>query len=777
VSRISRAWSSIVLVLAVSGALWWGMSGDAPPEDARSNHATDAAPRMEPRRRLEPRPMDAAKQVERDAFEIQIVDAEGMPRPGAPWWIVASAASSTTSVVERFVCANRVLAHGVSDARGFALAAIELPADGVRVVSHDKNGSLAVSAVAGVEAPASALIVRLPPLFAGAPSGIVETEGHEPLGGVTAALKLRLAIDPASAWPLRLEARSDPAGELALPMRASAPAVLTGTIELEKTGYVALGGRTLGAARPVDSLGRPVFSMRAAGELVIRFSSVTSEEALPIFEGMLVFDGAAAPVRFRADESGEARVLAPDLPEAHVWILTEGWHVARLRGAEPAKGHLGRCSILGGQPRRMEVLVAPDRALRGRLEMAYDGSPAAGVDVVAHGVEAPDSVEGNQVFAARARRAVTDAAGAFAIDRVAAGYWRLEIESSKVFVDERANRSRWPAANPFRERFERGAAPTVVLNAESRQLEIQVFDDVETPELVVVVSAAGGIAGRLRDPAARGVAGAEIIAELAGWSRRDGRSIDYAQRLTATSDAQGDFAFHDVAPGTWSLRAEKAGYPDAVRGPLTVEGGRTTTAELALEAGVFATVRVKSVDPSLVYGIDVVAMEYPTPIVWPLRHVAARARTDGKGEARVGPLRAGRYEVALQDLRTLGLSPIGPSSQSIAVATAAPPPVELEVALAMKMTGQVIDVYERAVWKAQLMVKPDGAGDERAIEVRADENGAFELWVPERLPYRIMWINVPSQPGSTGKLGANALVVSGDLLMPGDARHTIICRY
>ena len=96
----------------------------------------------------------------------------------------------------------------------------------------------------------------------------------------------------------------------------------------------------------------------------------------------------------------------------------------------------------------------------------------------------------------------------------------------------------------------------------------------------------GAIAGRVADPAGKGIAGAVIVA------------VSEAGPRTAVTDEQGDFLLPYVKPGNYSVRVEApGGFNSAIQNDVVVGLNQRTTLSFTLEPGKVETITITGKSP------------------------------------------------------------------------------------------------------------------------------------------------------------------------------------
>jgi protocatechuate 3,4-dioxygenase beta subunit len=280
----------------------------------------------------------------------------------------------------------------------------------------------------------------------------------------------------------------------------------------------------------------------------------------------------------------------------------------------------------------------------------------------------------------------------------------------------------------------------------------------------------------------------------------------------AITGPDGRFTFDQIAPGTYRVDAQKAGFApldDAVRPTVTVTAGQSTDVNLQLQRG--AAITGKVLDPSgepLTDARVMVLRRTPVPagVVRGLpampRLIPASgsgAQTNDLGEFRVAGLAPGEYFVAVSPRSVAMFGPAGSSpvrdqkaarttlpttyypgttdqaaAQPIAVAAGAEVGnifLTMQPVPAFRVSGIVVDEDGKAVGDAMVMLMGDPRSGAMAMGAvgnsvsRAD--GQFDIDAVPAGTYRANASIIMRGGGAGGGTGAVSVGASGDVASSG----------
>jgi hypothetical protein len=511
--------------------------------------------------------------------------------------------------------------------------------------------------------------------------------------------------------------------------------------------------------------------------LELWFRSVDAA-APPLLEGSVTFEQSRTALRFHANADGRALVVgAPWDDHGCVSISTPGWHVVLPPSSSAVDARMGRLALPTQAPRSLEILVAPNTSIQGRLFSARDASPIVGLTVRARG-PGPARVLGEVVTSGFAtREATSDPDGRFAIMDVTPGLWRLELDSAEHFVD--AGATPIPPADILSSLVRRGpSASGVTLDAQSGLVSVQVVEGVECPEVSIAVTTAGALAGRIRDARGPWLADAHVQAEVPGWSNTsaDGRLPDpFIARAQTRSAGDGSYELKGLRPATWKIRIRNRGLPDVVT-DVAIRGGETATRDFVVEPGLMIDVLLVGDGTVSTAGLKVVAYEVGAPLVLPLRDLVATEISDMNGQAALGPLRKGRYQIRLVELDVHGVAVVGPSTVDVEVSSTSLR-IEIPVTAAKRLGGRVVDGEGTSVVGPSLLFLAEGAPMSEAFAVQADLEGRFETFIGKDGPFDILLVSIPDQPGAKPRKSPAARVTSATTLRPSPFDQTVVIDY
>lgn len=202
------------------------------------------------------------------------------------------------------------------------------------------------------------------------------------------------------------------------------------------------------------------------------------------------------------------------------------------------------------------------------------------------------------------------------------------------------------------------------------------------------------LAGRVLDEHGEPLADARVLLEPAGGDRHDPRAA-----RTVRNGSDGGFAFADVAPGAWSLRAERDDkVPSEAVAVEVVSGARREGLELVL--------RRAAVIDGVLFGPHGAPVN--GALVWArviegdaVRRAERQVLTDTHGRFRVGDLRPGLVELW------------APRVEPVTIATAVGRTVEvsLHVRTPARVSGRVLEADGKPVAGGQIDVVNHDSGD------------------------------------------------------------------
>jgi PKD repeat protein len=141
---------------------------------------------------------------------------------------------------------------------------------------------------------------------------------------------------------------------------------------------------------------------------------------------------------------------------------------------------------------------------------------------------------------------------------------------------------------------------------------------------VTVTAATGGVQGTVKDDAGRPLAGATVRLLLGS-----------TEVASTTTDANGAFAFAEIAPGGYNVRAELAGFTSQTA-DVTVVAGSTASRDLVLSSA-------PSGLPAWVLPVGIVAI---LVAVLAIAGIAMRRRKRKPGAASEGPASDGKKKAS-----------------------------------------------------------------------------------------------------------------------------------
>ena len=289
-----------------------------------------------------------------------------------------------------------------------------------------------------------------------------------------------------------------------------------------------------------------------------------------------------------------------------------------------ATGYAPRClaepvHAAGGIPATVDLTLLPGAAVRGTVT-GPSGGPLAGVQVyVGASADSPDNM------------AVTDANGRYEVRSLTSGPQLACFDTSTVVPTRADPTGAASACAPGRFRVQAGLVRTGI----DRRL-----------------GRAGGLTGRVLDPAGRPVPYADVIALSAAPDA-------WGMSWQALAEADGRYTVPGLAAGAYYLCAQPVttAQPDCPERTRAVRvGALTRGADIRLARTAAVTVQVRDADGHPVTGVDAAVLERCTdpfscntyPVFGPARvDVAASDVTGAGGTVTLSGLQAGRYAVCL----------------------------------------------------------------------------------------------------------------------------------
>ena len=204
-----------------------------------------------------------------------------------------------------------------------------------------------------------------------------------------------------------------------------------------------------------------------------------------------------------------------------------------------------------------------------------------------------------------------------------------EVPFLEVFADEMglAEISEIPLGQPFSIEVSRPGSV-------AQSLEQEPFDPGETREEVVLLQAAGHVAGVVLDESGRPISEATVwLGGLEDLMRPHWRG-PFREALT---DRWGRFQFADLPPGRNTFLAWAEGFLVQQSPVFRIVRGQTTTVELSLIAGARHSGRVVYEDGTPVEGVELFVEN-----VEPSYHLQVKAKTDRQGRFEITGIPPGR---------------------------------------------------------------------------------------------------------------------------------------
>jgi hypothetical protein len=216
-----------------------------------------------------------------------------------------------------------------------------------------------------------------------------------------------------------------------------------------------------------------------------------------------------------------------------------------------------------------------------------------------------------------------------------------------------------------------------------------------------------------------------------------GDSRDARKSFGALTNADGEFSITGIPPGSYFAGAERVGYVDSQRTPLTLQAGdRNSPLVLKLTPTGAISGRVLDADgePMMVANVAAVGTGG-----------SGSATTDHNGQYRIGGLSPGRYLVRASiqhrnlppEIRTDGSKPVHYRLTEYPTQVTVPPGNEtsgIDISLAtgpiVKVSGRVLDAPAGAREVLVAAIDVTGSEEESEIELgyRAKGDGYFTLW-------------------------------------------------
>jgi len=284
--------------------------------------------------------------------------------------------------------------------------------------------------------------------------------------------------------------------------------------------------------------------------------------------------------RTRTEPDGSFRIAGLD---AVPWALVASASARLHAGDKTSPRVLWTARVPGLRvPDEVVLVLSPGSTVRGRV-VDDVGQPVPGAEIVANA--------NTQLHGASGRSVTADASGAFELEALHDGEWRVVARHPGAFFG---------ASEPFVV-----AAPEVL-------------------ELVVVASRTAQLAGRVLDPSAVPVGGAEI--QLA---RAEEPTPDSAWNSAGTSAADGTFRIEGLRPGSVRVRARKGGFACSLAVPAALVATEPTEGvDVVLRAGGAVEGRYLAADGTPVPSEELGLFREGVP--WPIE----RARSDEHGRFR-----------------------------------------------------------------------------------------------------------------------------------------------
>jgi protocatechuate 3,4-dioxygenase beta subunit len=575
----------------------------------------------------------------------------------------------------------------------------------------DRAGSYRLAAVpASTPGGLGAAAPGYLPAWGEAPSGAGEERG--PTFALRPAVRLRgRVVDAAAKTPLAgVEVRAAPSPEAMFTMRwsdAPSAAARTGAdgrftlrglaagtgydLHLTHGGYapktaeaapveagavpppleLALDRGRRGAGLVVDQSERPV-----AG------ATVTLESAPARGERRMRFPGDPEPPRFTAASDARGRFEITGLPAGRYDLTAEarGFAPRQVPGIEVAGGE--------GEQALGTIVLAPGTALEGQV-VDPRGQPIAdaGVWVTAAGARGPWRGFFRQEEEPDARSGLD-------------GWFRVADLAPGQAVDLQVVRRGYGGAE----------VPGVVPPAEP---------------VTVTLQPAVRVSGRVVDPDAKPIAGAEV-GLMAERQRGAFSGTSFAGRTS--SDDEGRFLFTDVDPGTLRVSARAVGrQPAELTGVQAVAGKDVADLELVLAPGAAVEGRVVDGEGRPVAGAWVRPVEDRG--VRTFGRISASATTDGDGRYVLDGLPTGPRSIAAEDdqgRRGVGEIDVRAGENRL----------DIRLSGGAEVAGRVVDAEGAPVAGAEVMLLAGGRGWTRR-QTTTGGDGGFRFEAVEDGEYRV----------------------------------------
>ncbi len=574
----------------------------------------------------------------------------------------------------------------------------------------DRSGGYRVAAVpAGTRHGLGAAAPGYLPAWEEAQGGAAEERG--PTFALRPAVRLRgRVVDAAAKTPLAgVEVRAAPSPEGTFTMRWSDPpravartgadgrftlrGLAAGTgyeLHLTRSGYAPKTAEAppveAGAVPPplelaLDRGRRGVGLVVDESERPVAGAAVTLESAPARGERRMRFPGDPEPPRFTATTDARGRFEVPGLPAGRYDLTAEaaGFAPREVPGIEVAGGE--------GEQALGTVILRPGTALEGRVIDAR-GQPIADAElwVTPAGARSP--------FRGLFRREEEPAARS-GLD----GWFRVADLAPGQAVDLQVVRRGYGGAE----------VPGVVPPAEP---------------VTVTLQPAVRVSGRVVDPDAKPVAGAEVF--LMAERQRGGYSgSSFAGR--ATSDDEGRFLFTDVDPGTLRVSARAVGRQAAeLTGVQAVAGKDVADLELVLAPGAAVEGRVVDGEGRPVAGAFVEPVEERSVRSF---RISANATADGDGWYVLDGLPTGPRSIAAED----GQGRRGVGELDV---RAGENRLDIRLTGGAEVTGRVVDAEGAPVAGAEVMLLAGGRGWTRR-QATTGGDGSFRFEGVEDGEYRV----------------------------------------
>jgi len=186
----------------------------------------------------------------------------------------------------------------------------------------------------------------------------------------------------------------------------------------------------------------------------------------------------------------------------------------------------------------------------------------------------------------------------------------------------------------------------------------------------------------------------------------------------------GGFTVEDLAPGTYNITVSATGYSRSSMTPVTIEEGKATTAQIALDRGGTVAGRVTAEGRALADAQVVVAFSRE------MRSGFAPQRTDANGEYSIDGLPEGMHKLAVSRDGFVG------KGITVTVATGKETRADVELERGRELRGRVIDAAGRAVAMAEISARA-GGGMMQSAMIFTDADGSFKLGGLDDVTYTI----------------------------------------